>query len=86
MSSSDQPAASRPVSTWRKVFAVVLDFIFVFAIAGYVVAYMTGNLTEEGFELKGGPAFIVFAIVVLYFAIFIRFFGGTIWQRLLHVH
>jgi hypothetical protein len=85
MSKSDQVAAAKPVSTWRKVFAAILDFIFVFFIAGYAVATMTGNLTDEGFDLKGGPAFIVFAIIILYFVIFTRYLGGTVFQRLLGV-
>ncbi len=85
MSGSAQTATAKPVSTWRKVFAAILEFIFVFAIAGYAVGYLTGNLTEEGFDLHGGPAFIVFAIVILYFVIFMRFLGGTVFQRLLRV-
>lgn len=82
-----QPAVSqpKPVSTMRKVFAAILDFIFVMAIAGYAIAYMTGNLTEEGFNLKSGPAFILFAIIILYFVVFTRYLGGTVWQRLLGV-
>jgi len=80
-----QSAPRKPVATWRKVLAAALDFIFVFAIAGYVIGYMTGNLTDGGFELKGGPAMMVFAIVALYFAICIKFLGGTVWQRLLGV-
>jgi hypothetical protein len=85
MTSPDQPAARKPVSTWRKVFAAVLDFLFVFAIAGYAIASLTGNVGEEGFELKGAPALLLFAIVILYFVIFTRFLGGTVWQRLLGV-
>ena len=83
MSSPDQPAAPKQISTWRKVFAAILDFIFIFAISGYVVASITGNTTEQGFDLKGGPAFIVFAIIILYFILFTRYLGGTIFQRLL---
>ena len=82
---SDQSNVHTPVATWRKVVAAVLDFIFVFAIAGYVVAYLTGNLTKDGFELEGGPALIVFAAIAIYFVVFSRFLGGTIWQRLLGV-
>jgi hypothetical protein len=82
-----QPAVSqpKPVSTWRKVFAGILDFIIVLLIGGYAIAYLTGNTTEEGFDLKGGPAFILFAIIVLYFVVFTRYLGGTVWQRLLGV-
>ncbi len=82
-----QTSASQPkqVSTWRKVFAAILDFIFVMAIAGYGIAYFTGNTTDEGFDLKGGPALLLFAIIILYFVIFTRYLGGTVWQRLLGV-
>ena len=83
MTQTEQAVSAKPVSTWRKVVAAILDFIFVFAIAGYAVGYMTGNLSDNGFELKGGPAFIVFAIVVFYFLIFRRYLGGTVFQRLL---
>lgn len=80
-----EPNAPKPVATWRKVVAAILDFIFVFAIAGYAIGYMIGSLTEGGFNLQGGPAFILFAIVILYFVIFTRYLGGTVWQRLLGV-
>jgi putative Mn2+ efflux pump MntP len=73
----------RPVSTWRKVFAGILDFIMVMFIAGYTIAYFTGNTTENGFELKGAPALALFGIIILYFVIFTRYLGGTVWQRLL---
>ncbi len=80
-----QPAVSppKPVATWRKVVAAVLDFIFIFAVGGYAIAKFTGNVTENGFELQGWPAFLLFAIVVLYFIVFRRFLGGTLFQRLL---
>jgi len=75
----------KQVSTARKVFAAILDFLFIFIVAGYVVARLTGGVTEEGFELKGMPAFAVFGIVVLYFVVCSRFLGGTLFQRLLGV-
>jgi len=80
-----QPPVSppKPVATWRKVVAAILDFIFIFAIGGYVIARFTGNLTDEGFDLKGGPALLLFAMVILYFIIFRRYLGGTLFQRLL---
>lgn len=81
------PAAApvAPVATWRKVVAAILDFVFIFFVAGYVIAYATGNTTEEGFSLNGGPAFLLFGVVVLYFVIFTRYLGGTPFQRLLRV-
>ena len=80
-----QSQGGKPVSAWRKVFAAVLDFVFVFVAAGYAIAYLTGNLTADGFDLQGGPAFILFAVIAVYFVAFARFLGGTPWQRLLGV-
>ena len=77
--------APRKPATWRKVVAAALDFVFVFFIAGYAVGYLTGNLTGNGFELKGLPALAVFAAIALYFVIFAKFLGGTVWQRVLGV-
>ena len=73
------------VATWRKVVAAALDFLFIFFIAGFAVAYLTGNLTKGGFELNGAPALAVFAATALYFVVFIKFLGGTVWQRVLGV-
>ena len=81
-----QPAPSeprKPAGTWRKVFAAILDFIFIFFIGGYVIGYFTGDLTNEGFKLNGMPAFVLFAVIVLYFIVFRRYLGGTLFQRLL---
>ena len=80
-----QSATVQPkqVSTWRKVVAAILDFFFVMFIGGYAIGYMTGNLTDEGFSLNGAPALILFAIIILYFVIFTRYLGGTLFQRLL---
>ena len=83
MSNVNQVQTRKPVSTWRKVGAAILDFITIMLVAGYGIAYLTGNITEEGFKLEGGPAFVLFAIIVLYFVIFTRYLGGTLWQRLL---
>ena len=80
-----QPAVSppKPVATWRKVVAALLDFIFIFWLAGFLIGYFTGNLSDQGFKLEGGPALLLFAVVILYFVIFRRFLGGTLFQRLL---
>ena len=49
-------------------------------IVGYGIGYMTGNVTDEGFNLQGAPAFIAFAIIVLYFIVFTRYLGGTLFS------
>ena len=73
----------KPVSTWRKVFAAVLDFLTVFFVVGYVIGYSTGDLTTDGFKLDGMPALILFAVIVVYFVVGSKYLGGTIWQRIL---
>jgi hypothetical protein len=83
MSASAQPVVVPRPALWRRVLAAVLDFICVFMIAGYVVGYLTGNLTKDGFQLEGAPALVVFAAIALYFVVFAKFLGGTIWQRVL---
>ena len=70
------------VPTWRIVLAAILDFFTVFGVGGYVIARLTGNLTETGFALNGMPAVALFAVIILYFVLGKRV-GGTLWQRLL---
>ncbi len=74
----------KPVPTWRKVLAAILDFLTVFLAGGYAIGHMTGNLTAEGFQLEGVPALILLAVIVLYFVIGTKYAGGTIWQRVLY--
>ncbi|MFZ5691797.1 MAG: hypothetical protein ACOY5F_11140 [Pseudomonadota bacterium] len=77
------PRIHKPVALWRKVLAAVLDFFFSLYVAGYAIGYLTGNLTNDGFKLEGAPAMAVFALIAIYFVVFTRFLGGTLWQRLL---
>lgn len=84
MSQSALPEA-KSVATWRKVVAFILDLVFSFAVLGYVIGWLTGGLTDKGFELQGGPALLLFALVILYFVLCSRFLGGTVFQRLLRV-
>lgn len=87
MSTMSDPASTqappRQIATWRKVVAAILDFVFILFAAGYAVGYATGGLTSDGFKLEGAPAFLVFGIMALYFIVFSRFLGGTLFQRLL---
>ncbi|MBR1222837.1 RDD family protein [Bradyrhizobium sp. U87765 SZCCT0131] len=82
---TETTTTTKPVSTWRKVFAAILDFLLVFIGGGFVIGYLTGGLTDGGFKLSGGPAFVLFAAIVLYFIVFPRYLGGTVFQRLLGI-
>lgn len=76
--------AAKPVATWRKIVAAILDFVTVFFGGGYAIGAMTGQLTAEGFKLEGMPALILFALMIIYFVAGNRYLGGTIWQRVLY--
>ncbi|WFR96773.1 RDD family protein [Rhizobium tumorigenes] len=73
----------RNPSTWRRVLALILDLIAAFFCLGYLVALLTGGMTDDGFQLNGWPALLLFALVIAYFVIANRFFGGTIWKYIL---
>lgn len=73
---------SDTVSTWRIVLAAILDFVTVFFAGGYLIAVLTGNVTEQGFALNGWPALVLFVLIVAYFVL-ARRVGGTLWQRIL---
>lgn len=72
-------------ATWKRVVASILDFFTTFIAGGYVVARLTGGMTEDGFNLKGGPAFVLFAMIVVYFAIGRLYAGGTLWDRIFRI-
>ena len=78
-----KPVSTPQVSTWRKVLAAILDFFTVFFVGGYLIGMATGNTTDEGFQLNGGPALVLFALLIAYFVIGSKYAGGTLWQRVL---
>ena len=71
--------AAKPVATWRKVVAAILDFLTIFFLGGYAIGSVTGDTTETGFSLNGIPALVLFAVVIAYFVIGHKYAGGTIW-------
>ena len=68
--------------TWKLVVAAILDFLTVFGVAGAIIAWLTNNLTDGGFTLRGVPMLILWAVIIAYFVIAERYFGGTIWRRI----
>lgn len=80
---TEELGAARPPATWRIVLAAILDFLTAFFASGFLVAALTGGLTEDGFQLNGAPALLSFVLIVAYFIVFNRFLGGTIWKRIL---
>ncbi len=68
---------TRP-ATWKVVVAFILDLLTSFILFGYLIAKLTGNTTEGGFELNGLPALVLFAAVIAYMWLMPRF-GGRLW-------
>ena len=69
-------------AVWKRGVATFLDLFTAFLSIGWVIGKMTGNITPEGgFQLSGGPALLLFALVGAYFFIGRRFAGGTLWDR-----
>ncbi|MGG6892874.1 MULTISPECIES: hypothetical protein [Rhizobium] len=77
----DANAETQP-ATWRIVLAAIFDFLTAFFVLGYIIASIFGGKTEDGFQLHGLPALLLFALIVAYFIVFNRFLGGTIWKRI----
>ena len=77
---------ARPASAPRKVFAAILDFFTIFIVGGDIIGKMTGESTDGGFNLEGGPALLLFALIVVYFVVGRKYAGGTFWQRILRAY
>ncbi|MDU8926041.1 hypothetical protein RXV86_01450 [Alisedimentitalea sp. MJ-SS2] len=71
-------------ATWKVVVAFILDLFTSFFVFGYLIALITGDTTEGGFQLNGLPALILFAAVIAYMVLMPRF-GGRLWQRVFGV-
>ncbi len=74
-----------PAPVWKRVAAPILDFLTVFAAAGYLIGLASGDW-RSGFPLLGDSwgADVRLVVIILYFAIGWRV-GGTLWDRLLGV-
>ncbi|QGX97698.1 hypothetical protein EI983_05140 [Roseovarius faecimaris] len=68
-------------SLWRVIPAFILDLFSSFFVFGYLIALVTGDTTEGGFELNGAPAIVLFALVIAYMVLMPRY-GGRLWQRI----
>lgn len=71
-----------PAPMWKRILAFILDLVGSFLLFGFIIAYFTGEKTEEGFNLTGGSAFLLFALVIAYFVIMNKWAGGTIGKRI----
>ena len=79
---SDQAAAPARAPFWRRGLAGVFDFVMVFACGGYVIGKLTGETTQDGFNLTGWAALTLLALIIAYFYVGWKVIGGTLWQRI----
>lgn len=82
---SDSSCSNCP-ATWKKVLAFLIDFWGSFLVFGFMVAYFFGGLTEEGFKLDGLPAFFLFFLIIVYFIVMKKYFGGTFGKKLFGIN
>jgi hypothetical protein len=73
----------KPPPNWKIITAAILDFVLAFLLFGTIIAKMTGNTNENGWHLNGWPAALLIALIVAYFVIGNRMFGGTVYKHLL---
>jgi hypothetical protein len=78
-------AQIQPAPVWKRVVAVILDFLTVFFAGGWAIGWYTGGATSTGFNLDGAPALILFALIAAYFFVLRRYAGGTLWDRILGI-
>jgi uncharacterized RDD family membrane protein YckC len=65
------------VGVGRRAVAIIIDSVLLF-IVGYVLAIATGQTSEGGFNLQGGPAFLWIAIALAYYIVMEATSGGTL--------
>mgnify|MGYP000350745923 CR=1 FL=1 len=66
---------------WRAL-ATVID-TGLLAIVAYVIAWLGGTTTEAGFELRGGPFFLMTLIMLAYYITLEGLFGSTVGKMIL---
>jgi uncharacterized RDD family membrane protein YckC len=68
------------VGVGRRAVAIIIDSVLLF-ILGYIIAMATGATTSEGFNLRGGPAFLWFGIGLAYYIVMEAMSGATLGKK-----
>jgi hypothetical protein len=87
MSESSNMPPVQPVraAVWKRVVAVILDFLTVFYLGGLAIGRVTGGASGGSFDLSGMPALVLFALIAVYFYVCRRHLGGTLWDRIFRI-
>ncbi len=70
-------------SLGKRIVAGLIDNVLAFLIIGFLVAMVTGGTTSDGFSLSGGPAFLAFFLILVYFVVAQGKSGTTLGKKLL---
>jgi hypothetical protein len=75
----------KTTSSFTIAIAHLLDFLTIFLPVGYLVAYISGNVTEKRIALFGVPMYITLAVVAVYFIGSSKVLGTTLWSWILRI-
>ena len=70
------------VSVGWRALATVIDTILL-AVVAYGIAWSSGSTTKAGFELHGGPFFLLILIILTYYIVLEGLLGATIGKLIL---
>jgi hypothetical protein len=70
---------------FKNIVAFLIDLLFSYVAFGYVIAFITGNATSDGFYLSGLPAIIWFGLVFVYCVFGSRILGTTLGRKALRL-
>lgn len=68
------------IGVGRRAVAVLIDAVPLF-IVGYIIAFVTGGTTRDGFDIQGGPAFLWLGIGLTYYIVMEALWGATLGKR-----
>jgi hypothetical protein len=76
---------AQPVAIWKRVLALFLDFLTAFFVFGSLIASLTGEMSGDGFRLRGSSSILLAVLVMAYFYGARYFAGGTLWDWILGI-
>jgi uncharacterized RDD family membrane protein YckC len=72
---------AKPVGVGLRAAAGIVDTVLLGAV-GYLIASVSGGITSDGFELKGGPFFLWLIMAIAYYIVMEAVIGATIGKLL----
>ena len=84
MGVSESAAVLKYQGVGKRVVALIIDTVILFVV-GYVLAAITGNTTDGGFNMQGAPALMLFVIWILYYILLEGYMGATVGKMALGI-